>query len=54
LRRDQIAQWVQPGRSIEPDVALRPAYDALYSDYLDLYQDSRRVVHRLAGRQATR
>jgi hypothetical protein len=30
-----------------------PAYDALYADYLDLYLDSRRVVHRLARRQAT-
>jgi len=51
LRRDQITEWVGPGRSIEPDAALRPTYDALYRDYLDLYQDSRRVVHRLASRQ---
>ena len=52
--------WIAPGnpfeneRSIAPDVALRPAYDALYDDYLYLYRDSRRVVHRLAGRQGTR
>lgn len=54
LRREQIDEWVRPGRCIEPDVALRPAYDALYLDYLDLYRDARRVVHRLAGRQGTR
>ena len=54
LRREQISQWVQPGRGIEPDVALRPTYDALYEDYLDLYRDSRRVVHRLARRQGRR
>ena len=53
LRRDQITEWVRPGRSIEPDAALRPTYDALYDDYLDLYRDSRRVVHRLASRQET-
>jgi xylulokinase len=54
LRREQISEWVRPGRGIEPDVALRPAYDALYEDYLDLYRDSRRVVHRLARRQGRR
>jgi len=53
LRREQIAEWVRPGRSIEPDVALRLTYDALYEDYLDLYRDSRQVVHRLAARQGT-
>jgi xylulokinase len=54
LRRDQISEWVRPGRSIDPDAALRATYDALYADYLDLYRDSRRVVHRLASRQGTR
>ena len=53
LRRDQITEWVRPGRSIEPRAALRPTYDSLYHDYLDLYRDSRRVVHRLASRQET-
>jgi xylulokinase len=52
LRREQIADWVRPGRHVEPDAALRAGYDALYRDYLDLYRDSRRVVHRLARRQA--
>jgi xylulokinase len=51
LRREQITDWVRPGRFIEPDASLRPTYDALYADYIDLYQDSRRVVHRLASRQ---
>jgi xylulokinase len=54
LRRKQISEWVRPGRGIEPDVALRATYDALYGDYLALYEDSKRVVHRLASRQATR
>lgn len=54
LRREQINEWVRPGRRIEPDAALRPTYDALYGDYLDLYRDSRRVVHRLAHRQGSR
>jgi len=31
---------VKPGRSIEPEAALRSMYDTLYRDYLDLYQDS--------------
>ncbi len=51
LRRDQIIEWVRPGRIIEPDAASSPTYDTLYADYLDLYQDSKRVVHRLASRQ---
>ncbi len=54
LRREQIAEWVRPGRSIEPDARLRPIYDSLYGDYLDLYRDSRQVIHRLATRQGTR
>jgi xylulokinase len=54
LRREQIDEWVRPGRRIEPDAGLRDPYDALYVDYLDLYRDCRRVVHRLAGRQGTR
>jgi xylulokinase len=54
VRREQITEWVRPGRHIEPDPALRPAYDALYNDYLDLYRDTRRVVHRLAQRQGAR
>ena len=54
LRREQLTEWVRPGRFIEPDTALRSTYDTLYADYRDLYEDSRRVVHRLAGRQATR
>jgi len=53
LRRDRITEWVKPGRNIEPEAALRSTYDTLYRDYLDLYQDSRRVVHRLASRQHT-
>ncbi|MEJ8822175.1 FGGY-family carbohydrate kinase [Variovorax humicola] len=53
LRREQITDWVKPGRIIEPATALRPTYDTLYRDYLDLYQDSRRVVHRLASRQGS-
>jgi len=52
LKREQIADWVRPGRAIEPSAALRLTYDTLYADYLDLYHDSRRVVHRLAGRHA--
>ena len=54
LRREQIREWVRPGRSIEPNATLRATYDALYADYLDLYRDSRRVVHRLATRQQAR
>ncbi len=51
LRHEQIGEWVKPGRHVVPDTTLRPAYDLLYRDYLDLYQDTRRVVHRLASRQ---
>jgi xylulokinase len=54
LRRGQISEWVRPGRRIEPEAALRSTYDELYDDYLDLYRDSRRVVHRLAIRQGAR
>jgi xylulokinase len=52
IERERIADWVRPGRVIEPNAALRPTYDALYADYLALYRDSQRVVHRLAARQA--
>jgi xylulokinase len=53
LRREQITEWVRPGRTIEPDARWRADYDVQYDDYINLYRDTRRVVHRLASRQGS-
>lgn len=47
---DALDRWVRADREIVPDASLRPAYDALFENYLRLYRDTRGVVHDLAGR----
>jgi xylulokinase len=51
VRREDIARWVKPGRTIRPDPATAAIYRDTYADYLALYRQTREVVHRLGGRQ---
>ncbi len=50
LRRSDLAQWVKPGSIIQPNPATKALYDAYYSDYRQLYESTRAVVHRLSLR----
>lgn len=47
LKPNDIHDWVQVDRQIAPQVQNRAIYDALYAEYLRLYQHSKDVVHRL-------
>ena len=49
LRRQDLETWVKPGRTVEPNPAHRPLYDAYYADYLSLYETTKDVVHRLGS-----
>ncbi|MFE9206887.1 FGGY-family carbohydrate kinase [Micromonospora sp. NPDC007230] len=43
------AAWNPMIRSIEPDPRHRDRYDALFADYLALYESTTPIVHRLSG-----
>jgi len=45
LRPDDIRAWLKPGRVVTPDGAHRSLYDRLYANYLELYRNTRAVVH---------
>ena len=47
LRPNDIQHWVKPGRVIQPNPANQALYDALYAQYLALYQGTKSVMHRL-------
>lgn len=49
LGRGDLGAWLRPGRLIEPDGSRRARYDALYADYLGLYERTRDIVHRLGS-----
>lgn len=46
--RDDVRSWGATAATIEPDPALATLYDARYADFLELYDSTRPVVHRLA------
>lgn len=51
LRREQLAEWVKPGRTVRPDISRKALYDARFADYLELYTATKGIVHRLAAAQ---
>lgn len=50
LKRDDIFHWIKPGLEIIPDVDKHAFYEDYYKDYLDLYKQTKEVVHRLSNR----
>lgn len=48
LKRDQLAAWIKPGFTIEPNGKLRELYDLRFRDYLALYEQTREIVHHLS------
>jgi xylulokinase len=49
LRREDLPRWVGEARTVAPDPATRPAYDAAYAHYLELYRATKPIVHALGG-----
>lgn len=47
LRREDLAGWIRPGRTIVPNAQAKAVHDRLHAQYLALYQGTRDVVHRL-------
>ena len=43
-----IHRWVKRGRAITPNPDVKPIYDAVYEQYLKLYQNLRDVMHSLS------
>lgn len=47
LQHSDLNDWVQTRTVIKPDRARQAQYEPLYQDYLNLYRDTRDIVHRL-------
>jgi xylulokinase len=51
LKPSDLNKWVRPKLEIEPNAASLQHYEPLYADYLELYKQTRGIVHRLAKKQ---
>lgn len=49
LQRADLNRWVKAGTVIQPDPANVARYDAFYADYLQLYENTRDITHRLSA-----
>ena len=47
VKRDDLSVWVGETRTVEPNEALAPRYDALFEQYKALYEATKGVVHEL-------
>lgn len=50
LKHSDLTDWVRPGSAITPNLAHKATYDAYYTDYLQLYEATRPIIHRLGER----
>ncbi len=48
VSRGDLERWVRKGRRVEPRKDYGELYDGMYASYLELYEQTRGVVHRLA------
>jgi xylulokinase len=48
VKNDALESWVKLGEVVMPNPAHRERYQSLYVDYLDLYQQTRGIVHHLS------
>lgn len=49
LKREDLTSWVKPGYLIEPDPVRQAQYEHFYQQYLNLYENTRSIVHSLNG-----
>ena len=47
LRKEDLSIWVKPGYVIEPDPARHVQYEPFYEQYLQLYENTRNIIHAL-------
>jgi xylulokinase len=50
VKREDLERWVETGGEVRPDEQRRAAYEPLYRDFLELYEKTSGVVHRLVDR----
>ena len=48
LKREDLDTWVKHEEIIKPDPKKKKKYDHYYENYLELYQQTREIMHRLA------
>ncbi len=54
LKREDLQSWVKTERLVEPDAVRSRLYKPYYEDYLELYTQTREIVHRLGDRGVMR
>ena len=47
LKMEDIEHWVRPGKTIVHDETTHEIYQRFYCDYLELYKNTRDIVHRM-------
>jgi xylulokinase len=47
LESDALEHWIEVREEIAPDTARQATYEPLYRDFLELYHQTRQIVHRL-------
>jgi len=50
-KREDLDRWVRVNDTIQPDSERQARYDPYYQDFLELYESTKTVVHRLAARR---
>lgn len=48
LKQEDLSTWVKPEKVIRPEAKNRKKYSHYYENYLELYQKTREIMHRLA------
>jgi xylulokinase len=54
VKRTDLEQWVKTGTTVRPDPALKELYDQYFTDFIELYEQTRDIAHRLSARSAMR
>jgi xylulokinase len=49
LKREDLNQWVMPGKRIDPNPANYRIYQKYYQNYLSLYKQTRDILHNLSS-----
>jgi xylulokinase len=52
LKQSDLDGWVEIDHTITPNPDAKTIYDPLFANFLDLYQQTKPIVHRLGGRDA--
>jgi xylulokinase len=50
VKRADLEQWVRTGTTVRPNPTLKGLYDEYFTDFVQLYEHTRDIAHRLSAR----